>query len=382
MDEAGAELESLDPDKPAPKKPAEKPVTEVRPPEGIDKPKDKPAEKPADKPAEDAPIPTKAAELREAYTNLKKEVRESLRPALQKAEARIKELESAKPQDLTPIQEKLTATEKRNAELESHIQYLDYAKSKEFHDKYETPFLEAWQRAVSDFSQLTVRVPTGETDEVSGEAKFTTRPATDKDLLSLANMPLSEMDAAAEEMFGRSAPRVIRHVEKVRDLSDAQNKALEDAKSNASKQAEARKLETAAQAQTRQKLWQESNTQLAAKYPNWFAPAEDDAEGNALLEKGFALADKLFAPTAETAPKTPEETVRLHAIIRNKVANHDRLALRLRNTLAELKEAKATIEQYEKSEPRGGIGGGDGRTQGFTDPTEDANAEIDKLDVN
>ena len=376
-----AELDALDAgqsDAPNPAaKPADKPPGDVKPPEGA-KPGDKP---PGDAPPAEPPTPVKAKELREAYEALKKETRETLRPALQKAEARIKELESAKPQDLTPLQEKLAATEKRNAELESHIQFVDYEKSTEFKTKYQQPYLEAWQRAIGDFSQLTVRVPTGEND-ADGNPTFASRRATDKDLLSLANMPLSEMDAAAEEMFGRSAARVIRHVEKIRELSEAQDKALTDARTNADKRAETQKLQSTAQVQAKQKLWKESNEQLAAKYPDWFAPVEGDTEGNALLEKGFALADRMFAPTPETAPKTPEETVRLHAVLRNRIANHDRLALGRKRDKARIKELEASLAEYEKSDPNGGLRGGGGGGGGTADPIAEAEAEIDKLDVN
>ena len=111
-----------------------------RPAKPVAKPDDTPAKpdevvppvKPDDK-APEAPIkPVKAAELRVAYDNLKKEKREVLEPKIQSLESKIKELESRQPEDTKPIIEKMSAIEKRNAELEQHIAFVDYQKSNEF----------------------------------------------------------------------------------------------------------------------------------------------------------------------------------------------------------------------------------------------------------
>ena len=95
----------------------------------------------------------------------------------------------------------------------------------------------------------------------------------------------------------------------------------------------------------------------ADRFPKMFAPVEGDTEGNELLAKGFAAADRLFAPTKDSAFKTPEERIQFHALLRNKIANHDRLALRLKTMQAELAEAKESLAAYEKSEPPAGKGG-------------------------
>jgi hypothetical protein len=356
-----ADIEGLDPDRP--KKPEDQITTGgiVKPtpkregaeqPEGETKPQEGETVK-----APDATVkPVKAAELRTAYDNLKKEKREVLEPKIQSLEAKIKELESRQPEDTKPIVEKMTAIEKRNAELEQHIQFVDYQKSKEFTEKYQQPYTEAWTKAVSDFGQLTVRVP-GEVDAATGEPTFTTRQATADDLLYLANLPLSQMDDQAEALFGKSAARVIRHVEKVRELSDAQNKALAEARTKGGEWVKTRQVQMQQQAQQHQKLWGDFNKQIAERFPKMFAPEDGDTEGNELLAKGFAAADRLFAPTAESAFKTPEERIQFHALLRNKIANHDRLARRLKVMQAELAEAKESLAAYEKSEPPAGKGG-------------------------
>ena len=346
-----ADIENLDPDRPPAKPAADKPADDLAKTGEV-----APPLKPDDK-APEAPVkPVKAAELRVAYDNLKKEKREVLEPKIQSLESKIKELEARQPEDTKPIVEKMTAIEKRNAELEQHIQFVDYQKSKEFTEKYQQPYTEAWTKAVSDFGQLTVRVP-GEVDPATGEPAFTNRPATADDLLYLANLPLSQMDDQAEALFGKSAARVIRHVEKVRELSDAQNKALSEAHKKGGEWVKTRQFQMQQTAQAHQKLWGDYNKQIAERFPKMFAPEEGDTKGNELLAKGFAAADRLFAPPPDAAFKTPEERIQFHALLRNKIANHDRIALRLKTTQAELAEAKEALAAYEASEPPAGKGG-------------------------
>lgn len=351
MADVEADLEAMSaaddaPAKPAVKPPDAKPDTEVKPP-------DKGTEPKQDTTPKEPEPPKRAKELREAYDGLKTRVSTELEPKIKNLEAKIREYESKKPEDTAPILEKVAALEKRNAELESHIKYVDYTKSTEFVDKYQKPYQEAWTKATADFAQLNVRIPAG-VDEATGEQKFTTRKATTDDLLALANMPIGEMDERAEQMFGKSAPRVIRHVEKIRELALAQDQALTKAQQEAGERSKLNEAQTKAQREKAVSLWNTANADLAAKYPKFYAPEEGDTEGNALLEKGFALADRLFIPTAETAPKTPEEQVKLHARIRNKVANHDRLAFRLNNANKRIAELEKTLAEFEKSEPKGG----------------------------
>ena len=374
-----ADIEGLDPDRPPPKpsgkKTPEEPAKpgDVEPPKPDEKAPDKPAVKPDEPPAK----PVKAAELRAAYDNLKKEKREVLEPKIQQLEAKLKELESRQPEDTKPLLEKMTAAEKRAAELEQHIQFVDYKKSREFQEKYEQPYAEAWSKAVADFGQLTVRVP-GPVDEATGEPTHTTRSATADDLIYLANLPLSQMDDQAEAMFGKSAPRVIRHVERVRDLSDAQNKALADAQLKTGEWTKARQLKMQQSQQEQHGLWTQYNKEIAERFPSMFGPVEGDTEGNELLAKGFAMADRLFAPPANAQPQTPQERIQFHALLRHKIANHDRLVRRLKTTQTELAEAKEALAAYEQSDPPAGKGGGPKPApKGFM---EEVDEELRKLD--
>lgn len=379
LDEIGHDIEGLDDGRPVPK-PGENPEDKTPAKPGEVKPPGKPDEPPADKPTSETPAkPVKVAELRAAYEGLKKEKAEVLQPTIQRLEARIKELESTTPEATNAITEKLTAAEKRAADLESRIQFVDYQRSAEFQTKYVAPYTEAWNRAIADFSQLQVRVPDGE-DDITHEPKFTNRAATADDLLYLANLPLSQMDDQAEALFGKSAARVIRHVERVRELSEAQNKALADAQKKSGDWVKERQTQFKQIQQQQQTLWTQFNKEIATRFPQMFAPIEGDEEGNALLKKGFEMADRLFAPTKETAPKTMEEKVQLHAMLRNKIANHDRLARRLKTVMAELDQAKKDLAEYERSAPPGGGGGSGASKAPAKTLSEEVEDEINKLD--
>lgn len=380
FDKAFAELDELD------KAPVRQGATK-EPPKSEDRPKIEPpkteaetALQPGDKPPEakpDARQKGPTAALKEAYEGLKQKVAREYEPELEKLRAKVKEYEGGTLAEAKQWQDRATAAEKRATELEQEIEFVNFAKSPKFINSYRKPYEEAWGKAVHDFGQLTAKVRTG-TDE-TGEPVFATRKATADDLLMLANMPLSEMDSAAEEMFGKSAPRVIRHVEKIRELSDAQNQALQDAAKNGEERNKTRALESQTQMRERGRLWQENNKTLAERYPKWFTNQDGDEEYNSTLAKGFAEADKLFSPTEENKPKTMEEAVHLHALIRNQSAAFKPTVRLLKRAQARIAELEAELADYKKSEPPAGKAGRSERTTGKTF-MQDAEDELDALE--
>lgn len=383
VSEYEADLDALDDNRPPPKK-EDKPKGVVQPPKGEGEATngehaaaDQPPAAAADL---DGPEPVKIVELRQWGRSLKKQIKEQYKPEVAKLQARVKELEqtTAVPQEVAT---KLETLQKRNQQLEEQIGFVDYSKSAAFQEQFSKPYQAAWQRAVSDFNQLQVRLPDG-TDPESGEAKFKFRPANDQDLLALANLPLSEMDDKAEAMFGRSAARVIRHVEKVRELAIAQEEALENARKTAGARIAEQETNKKLTSAKGQQMWQAEHKRLVEKYPHFFGPDEADPEGNILLQKGKAQADRIFVPTKDNAPKSPEEAVRLHALAYNKIANHDRIARRLKMTLTELAEVKKALAEYEESNPPAGKGGDGARRQGGASEwsVDAGQAELDTLD--
>jgi len=391
MGDIGKDLSDLDVADETSKKSVDRPrdpVTKryVKPPQEEQKPTQDESE--VEKAVETPPEPEKPVEeakpsniraLGKAYDELKSQRDKEWLPKLQSLEAKTKEYErkieemGKSAPDLKPINEKLTALEKENQQLREVVRFADYRKSPEFTEKYEKPYNEAWTKAVSEVTQLSMALEDG-----------TSRKATANDLLALANAPLDQLDDLAAQWFPKSAPRVIRHVEKIRDLAEAQDKALEEAKKGAGEFQSKRTLEQQQQQADIAKAYAEVNSQLVAKYPKWFAPDETDPQGNELLKKGFDYGATVFdnkpdTINGETRVLTPLERVKRLAVIKAKAANHDRLVARLKAEQKQRAELEAKLAEYESSEPPTDDAGSPGKvTNG--DWQSEIEAEIHKMD--
>lgn len=355
-------------------KPDDQPKPEPKEAPELDKPTTE-LEKPADEPK-----PGTMRALGKAHDAKVKEINEVLRPKIQSLESKVQEYEKTitelrtKQPDLKPVQEKMAAVEKENAALREEIRFANYKKHPEFTEKYEKPYNEAWARAVHEISQLPIETEDG-----------TVRRANEKDILSLANAPLDQLDIRAEKEFGRSSARVIRHIEKIKDLAEAQDKALEDARKGSTEFESKRTMEKQTQDAEIAKTYAETGAELVKKYPKWFAPDEADPAGNELLKKGFDYSSGVFENTpvqvnGETRPLTAVEKVKRLAVIKAKAANHDRLVSRLKSKGARIAELESELKGFTDSEPptdEAGDKPGGAKPGGFM---EDIRSELSKLD--
>jgi hypothetical protein len=183
-------------------------------------------------------------------------------------------------------------------------------------------------------------------------------------------LPLSELDESAQRMFGASAPRAIQYIEKLRELAESKQTAIEEAKTKAAEWKTQRGLEFKNLQTTRADAWKEINAGLKEKFPKAFTPNEGDAEDAASHTKGFALADLLFLGNTGLTPEQVEalpsgfkdtvkagkplsevQKVQLHALARLKMANHDRLVAARKRDQARIAELEKTLGEYEKSGP-------------------------------
>lgn len=319
------------------------------------------------------------ATVRKAKEALEKERDTVWRPKVQELESKVQEYERTVTElkktspDLKPVQEKMDAIEKENAALREEIRFTNYQKHPEFTEKYQKPYVEAFTKAVSEITQLNIEMEDG-----------TARKATTNDFLALANAPLDQLDDLAGKWFPRSSARVIRHVEKVRDLAEAQEKALADAKKGATEFESRRTLEHQAQDAEIAKAYAETATELGKKYPKWFGTDEADPSGNDLFKKGLEYASTVFenAPAninGQTRPLTPLERVKRLSVIKAKAANHDRLVSRMKVKDARIAELEEELAAYEESGPPTATAGepGSENGKGFLDTVND---EIRKLD--
>lgn len=361
------ELDQLDGrPKPTPKTDTPKPPEDQKKDETAAEQPEKPEDKKEVQPEEK--IPTAPKELRKAYEEKKKALVQKSNE-VDRLKREIEEIKKTPPDDpeKAVIAEKLTATEKRLKEVEDEIRFTNYGKSAEFTEKYKKPYEEAWAKAVAELSELTVEQEDG-----------TTRAANVNDLLLLAQMPLGEARKVANQMFGAAADDVMAHRRRIRELSDAQNKALEEAKANGAKWEEDRKAQFLAQREQAQKAWVTHNKSLEEKYPNWFGHPEDDTDGNALFDKGREQIDKYLFMQTEKLP--PAEAVKFHALVRAKFANHDRLALHNKKLREEVASLKKSLSEYEKSEPpsKAPSGSKTAVKKGFMDEVEEELLAMDK----
>jgi hypothetical protein len=241
------------------------------------------------------------------------------------------------------------AIEKRNAELEEHIRYVDYSKSQEFAEKYQRPYEEAWASAVQELAEL----------DVLAEDGTVARKATPQDLLALANLPLGEARRQANAMFGDSADDVMAHRRKVQELSRAQAKALDDARKSGSERTEKSAAQQQAIVKEVSDTWTKLNADIAAK-SEFLRAKEGDEEWNGKLTAAQKLADEAFSVNATDPRLTPEqraEVVKKHVAMRARAVAYSAQKLHIARLTKQLAAVQAELAQFKNS----GTVNGDGQ---------------------
>lgn len=284
--------------------------------------------------------PSPAAELRTAYEALKLKHRQ--------LEAEHQALKTAKPPEDPEkklLSDRLSEREKRLSDLENEIKFAKYESSSEYKQKYEEPFIEAYQTGRAKTATFKI------TDSEGNQ-----RQATPEDFDRIAR--ISDDDQAAEiaaEMFGNKAPVVLYHRERVQELNGARIKAIEDFRKQGTERERQWNEQTSKQREAIGKLWKQVNEEALEKYPRWFKSTEGDEEGNRLLEDGFKMADAAFS---DNGKMTVEQRVKLHSAIRNRAAGFARLAYQNKQLMAKVKELEDSLKEFKSSEPKEGEGGG------------------------
>ena len=242
---------------------------------------------------------------------------------------------------------KAEKAEARAKELAEEIRYVNYQKSDEYLEKYDKPYVESWNKAVNDLKELTVTLEDG-----------STRTATAGDLIALSNMPLGEARKTAKEWFGDAADDVMAHRRVLRDMADAANKAVEEAKKHGSER-EKQMSETQSEARKQvAKLWTQFNSEDEAKY-DFLKQKEGDDEWNNRLTKSKTLVDGAFSANPHDPKLTAEQrakVVRDHAAVRNRAIAYSVRTLELARSNARVAELEKQLEQYKGAEPGNGNG--------------------------
>jgi hypothetical protein len=331
------------PAKPA-AKPSEKPATAQVPDEA---PTPDPNEPPAPATAQPTAEPGKKVSPWKLY-EAEKTARAAVEKQLQDMKASI--VPEAERKTLT---ERMTATEKRNAELEEHIRFVDYQKSSEFQAKYQQPYQAAWKRALSELGELTLTDPNTQQP----------RRLVADDILQLVNLPLQQAREIADATFGVFATDVMAHRKEIRSLFDQQAAALDEAKKNGVthwKQAQEQFQRNAAEmAEQIQQTWTKVNEDALAdpKMAEYFKPKEGNEEWNQRLSKGYALADRAYKEDPRAPNLTPEQrisAIKRHAAVRNRAAGWGPLKWENGQLKKAIKELESDLAKYKGSTPTAG----------------------------
>lgn len=379
------------PAQPAPKKEDDEPAEPPEPPPAKPEPDKTKTIPPKD--AKDQKF-IKAATLRENYDRLKAEFKE-LQAKHAKIEAEVAERAKQPNGEATlkELQAKYEALQKKHEDTELRLKYKDYESTDEYQEKWNQPFVEAYNAGRQKTASLKIVEKRNEMDEVVRPARQGTIEDFDAIMGTMDDDKAADM---AVDLFGQKASLVLYHREQTQAKAAARQNAINEYKKNGGER-EKQSSEAQARQQAQQaELYHQTIAQAKTQYKEWFAPVENDAQGNSLLEQGEALADlahgvlkpedfgKLPAKTQEKIKKGefgPADMTRLHAALRNKAMAFDRMVFRDKQKAAKIKELEARLAEYDASEPKPGQGGG--RAQAPADDSmESILAGMDRLATN
>ncbi len=353
------------PQKPAPAKPPA-----PAPPKAAVPAKPAASEKPID-PAKPAEIPKPVvAEVKPAVTETTQKPSSGWQ-RFHEAEKEIKTLKSqleAKEKasaisddhpEIVRMRNEVAAREKRLSEVEDHLRYKDYEASREFQEQYHQPYLRTAETATQRAVQMKV------TDE-SGA----TRNLTPQEFWAVVH--IDDADAAinaAEKLFGEGSAKANFIIERRNEILQAHQRAemaKADFKKTAKERTQREQDEFNRLSIDRATRFKQLMNEGIEKEPELFKPLEGDDEGNAMLEKGYSLVDRVFkggAPEKEGgAPMSPEEMIAAHAEIRNKAAAFPRLAHKYAAMKTRMAELEQELADYRASGPEAGqVKGDDGK---------------------
>lgn len=303
-----------------------------------DKDKSKQAEPKVDDPNKDAKtvIESGPRALRKRLEEVEKQ-RDELKRQFEEVGTKLKTFESKSPEQ-GKLAEQIAAITKERDEAKEQLRIAKREHSPDFLEKYDKPFNLAAGRAEAFVKRLTV---TGEDG--------TTRPGTFDDIRALRQMPPNKAYEVAEQYFGKAAGAVMQHVFELDRLISDREFGLKEEKDYWEKHDRESAAKANAEKEFTKQVWSKINDDLIEKHEEW-REIPDDKEYNELRTKSYSLVDQAF-DEEKRASLTPQQAIVLDANIRHRAANFPAMKLRYERTAAELKEARARIEELENTGP-------------------------------
>jgi phage terminase large subunit-like protein len=306
----------------------------------------------------------KISQLRTAYEDLKRRYQQ-----LEEQYKKAQQVQIESHPEYKSLKERYEQTEKRLRDLDNEIKYLRYESSSEYKERYEKPFIEAYQAGRAKAASLKVVGEDG-----------TERQGKPEDFDTVCR--ILDDDKAAEvaaQLFGAKAPLVLYYRERVHELNNARIRAAEEFRKNAEEKIRQWEEANKRHRERTLQLWKQYNEEAQKNYPKWFAPVEGDEELNEVLRKGYELVDKAFTSGKDMSP---EDMIRLHAAVRNRAAAFGRMVLENKRLQNRIKELEKELAQFKSSEPAGTPGG---RAKSATKPPaagiDEVLNELDKLAI-
>lgn len=323
---------------------------------------------PAAKTEPTKPEPTSIKQFREQYDLTKKE-RDDFA-------AKVSELERARSEGTRKEVEEATKslksemdTIRKNAEeLDTEVRYLNYTRSGEYKQKYETPLREAWQTALGDIDGIRV------TDADGNE-----RDANHHDIMAILNVPVAKAAIIAQEMFGAAAPEIMTHRRRLLELTQSRDKSIAEWKEKGSQ----REVERSKQVEGRQSrsrdLFESQFSDYEKSHPQLFGREDGDDDGNKLLDESDRLIRIALKGEGIDADMGYEDKVDLitkaqaQVALRARAYGRERLrVIRLQQKIAELEKK---VGKARSSEP----GQGEGTSTAARTTAKSAEDAIDEL---
>lgn len=248
------------------------------------------------------------------------------------------------------IESRVQAAEKRAAELEEHIKYVDYTRSADFQKQFQAPYDNAFKRAMADLKDLSV----------PGADGASTRPFGPEDLLQLVNMERGQARKVAEELFGGDAADVLAARHECRKLWDEREDGLAEAKKSSNERIQRVQQQYKAAIEgiykATKQTWDTVNAGLLndPEIGQYFKPRDGDQEWNQRLAKGFQLVDTAFSQDPRDPKLTPDQrsaVVKRHAAVRNRAAAWGAMRHDLTKALTQIKTLEKQLSGYKTSTP-------------------------------
>ena len=295
------------------------------------------------------PEPTSIKQFREQYDLTKKE-RDDFA-------AKVSELERARSEGTRKEVEEATKalksemdTIRKNAEeLDTEVRYLNYTRSGEYKQKYETPLREAWQTALGDIDGIRVTDSDG-----------TERDANHHDIMAILNVPVAKAAIIAQEMFGAAAPEIMTHRRRLLELTQSRDKSIAEWKEKGSQ----REVERSKQVEGRQsrsrELFESQFSDYEKSHPQLFGREEGDDDGNKLLDESDRLIRIALKGEGVDADMGYEDKVDLitkaqaQVALRARAYGRERLrVIRLQQKVAELEKKVGKVRSSEPGQGEG-----------------------------